>query len=317
MSLAILRGQDILVLAKLVVCRGKRPSIVQLGLALGLGPSHVHGSLTRLDKVHLITAAPTTTVINTDAVIECLVHALKYAFPATRGAPTAGLATGFAAPPLKGLARAVDLPTVWPHAHGTAHGAAVTPIHRTAPEAARRDEALYELLALIDALREHRPGERRLAEQELTRRVRRVNAARSPNDARAARTSSRGRPRSSRIDDETVAIVHQHLAEIRELRFAAAVFFARRLSGSVVDWCVSFERRSPWKLTVGLPGSSSTVRGSCCPSREALLPSPRLEQGAVDGRRSSPCGDAASCPRGTSSCSRGPSRSAAPCRWRR
>ena len=27
-------------------------------------------------------------------------------------------------------------------------------------------------------------------------------------------------------------------------------------SGSVVDWCVSLRRRSPWKLTVGFPGSS-------------------------------------------------------------
>jgi len=196
MSLALLRGQDILVMAKLVVCRGQRPGLVQLGLALGLGPSQIHGSLTRLDKARLITATPTTTAIHMDAVIECFIHALKYAFPAMRGAPTAGLLTGFAAPPLKGLARAVELPAVWPHAHGSGHGAALTPIHRTAPEAARRDEALYELLALIDALREHRPGERRLAEQELARCVRRVNAARSPSDARGTRTSSRGRPRS-------------------------------------------------------------------------------------------------------------------------
>jgi hypothetical protein len=194
--LAVLRGQDILVLAKLVVYRGQRPGLVQLGLALGLGPSHVHGSLTRLDKAHLIAATPTTTVIHTDAVIECFIHALKYAFPATRGAPTAGLLTGFAAPPLNGLARAVELPAVWPHAHGSGHGAALTPIHRTAPEAARRDEALYELLALIDALREHRPGERRLAEQELTRRVRDGNVARSPSDTRGTRTSGRGRLRT-------------------------------------------------------------------------------------------------------------------------
>ena len=196
MSLAILRGQDILVLAKLVVCRGQRPGLVQLGLTLGLGPSHIHGSLTRLDQAHLITATPTTTVVHTDAVVECFIHALKYTFPAMRGAPTAGMPTGFAAPPLKGLARAVELPAVWPHPHGSAHGASITPIHRTAPEAAQRDEALYELLALIDAIREHRPGERRLAEQELTRRVRHVETARSPNDARGTRTSSRGRPRS-------------------------------------------------------------------------------------------------------------------------
>jgi hypothetical protein len=35
-----------------------------------------------------------------------------------------------------------------------------------------------------------------------------------------------------------------------------------RKSGSVVDWCVSFDRFSPWKFTVGLPGSSAGGR-SC------------------------------------------------------
>jgi len=127
-------------------------------------------------------------VVHTDAVAECLVHALKYAFPAMRSAPAAGIPTGFAAPPLKALARGIEMQPVWPHPQGNAHGPTITPIHRRAPDAALRDPALYEVLALIDALREHRPGERRLAEQELTRRVRRVNVARSPNDARGPRT---------------------------------------------------------------------------------------------------------------------------------
>jgi hypothetical protein len=37
------------------------------------------------------------------------------------------------------------------------------------------------------------------------------------------------------------------------------VFFAKRLSGSVVDACVSLERRSPWKFTVELPRARDGV----------------------------------------------------------
>jgi hypothetical protein len=45
-----------------------------------------------------------------------------------------------------------------------------------------------------------------------------------------------------------------------ELGFTAPrVFFAKRLSGSVVDACVSLERRSPWKFTVELPRARDGV----------------------------------------------------------
>jgi hypothetical protein len=40
------------------------------------------------------------------------------------------------------------------------------------PKAARRDPVLYELLALVDALRDGRARERRMAERELSTRLR-------------------------------------------------------------------------------------------------------------------------------------------------
>jgi hypothetical protein len=49
---------------------------------------------------------------------------------------------------------------VWPHAKGTVRGESLTPLTPTAPEAAQRDEALYRVLALIDALRISRPSAR-------------------------------------------------------------------------------------------------------------------------------------------------------------
>ena len=41
------------------------------------------------------------------------------------------------------------------------------PLYKTVPIAARRDPRLYEILALLDALRDGRARERRLAEEHL------------------------------------------------------------------------------------------------------------------------------------------------------
>jgi hypothetical protein len=46
-------------------------------------------------------------------------------------------------------------------------------LHPSAPQAARKDPALYEILALIDALREGMVRERQLAEAELRTRIQR------------------------------------------------------------------------------------------------------------------------------------------------
>jgi hypothetical protein len=57
---------------------------------------------------------------------------------------------------------------VWSHGEGTVRGLTLESLHKAAPEAARRDPALHELLALVDGFRDGRGRERRLAERELT-----------------------------------------------------------------------------------------------------------------------------------------------------
>ena len=61
---------------------------------------------------------------------------------------------------------------VWAHPAGQAKGPTLSPLYRTAPEAALADPALHRLLALLDALRTGRARERamaaRLMEAELT-----------------------------------------------------------------------------------------------------------------------------------------------------
>jgi len=108
------------------------------------------------------------------AVEEFLIHGVEYAFPVQRGETTRGMPTAYAAPPLSDqIAANGDLPPVSPDPDGKVRGASLEPLHKPAPRAARKDPALHELLALIDALRDGRVRERRLAEKELTARLRR------------------------------------------------------------------------------------------------------------------------------------------------
>lgn len=164
--------QDVLLLLKLVSYGGRRPPIAQAAADLGLSPSQVHASLKRLERSRLI--APSTNEPQLRAVEEFLVHGVKYAFPALRGEATRGMPTAYAAPPLNETIEAGgDPPPVWPNAEGSVRGLTLEPLHKAAPKAAQQDPVLYELLALIDAIRDGRARERQLAERELTARLRR------------------------------------------------------------------------------------------------------------------------------------------------
>jgi hypothetical protein len=163
--------QDVLALIKLVSYGGKRPPIAQMAVDLGLSPSQVHASLKRLERSRLV--APKAHEPLLRAVEEFLVHGVKYVFPAVRGEATRGTPTAYAAAPLSAhIAAGSEPPPVWPDADGGVRGLTLEPLHKAAPAAARKDSALYELLALVDALRDGRARERQIAERELTARLR-------------------------------------------------------------------------------------------------------------------------------------------------
>jgi hypothetical protein len=174
MSQPSLRPQDVLILAKLLTYEGDRPAISQMGAELSISASEIHGALKRLEQSHLIANDDTggsRPVLQ--AVEEFLVHGVKYAFPPRHGGVTRGVPTSHAAAPLNQMIVAsADLPPVWPHPEGSVRGVSLEPLYRSAPAAALRDPALYELLALIDAMRDGRARERKLAEEELRTRIR-------------------------------------------------------------------------------------------------------------------------------------------------
>ncbi|MGO9166273.1 MAG: hypothetical protein ACLP56_05320, partial [Candidatus Sulfotelmatobacter sp.] len=103
---------------------------------------------------------------------EFLIHGAKYAFPVQRGGPTRGIPTAEATRPLdRHFPQGFPLPPVWPYAEGPLRGIAFSPLYKNVPQAALRDSKLYELLALVDAIREGRAREREIAIRELTARI--------------------------------------------------------------------------------------------------------------------------------------------------
>ena len=158
-------------LAKLLGYEGRRPSMAQVGIDLVLSTSEVHAALKRLAASRLISDDLNEGRPLLESVEEFLVHGVKYLFPAKRGEVTRGMLTSYAAPPLGTEIQGADLPPVWPFPEGEHRGVSLEPLYKTVPIAALRDSRLYEILALLDALRDGRARERRLAEQQLKTRL--------------------------------------------------------------------------------------------------------------------------------------------------
>lgn len=168
----VLKPQDVVVVAKLVGYTEFRPKLVEVAEEIALSASEVHASVRRLQAARLVHSHRLGTAPNLEAIKEFFVHGVKYAFPAERGELTRGVPTSYAAPPLnKMISIGEEPPPIWPYANGKTRGMSFEPLYAKVPIAALKDPNLYELLALIDALRDGRMRERNLAQRELLKRL--------------------------------------------------------------------------------------------------------------------------------------------------
>jgi hypothetical protein len=163
------KSLDVVVWLKLI-SSGVRKTFAQLSDELGMSASEIHASVGRGIAAGLIN--PKSRKPLRQPLEEYLVHGIRYAFPAKRGSVARGIPTSYAAPPLtKYFGTQDELPPVWPDSEGEKKGYALEPLYQPIGRAVRRDAKLYELLALIDAIRDGRARERKLAENELKLRI--------------------------------------------------------------------------------------------------------------------------------------------------
>ena len=165
-----IRPQDILVLLKLVASEGKEWRQMDLARELGLSQYEISVSLERARFCGLLDG--TKKQIMRVALLEFLIHGVKYAFPAEPGPVCRGIPTSHSAPPIsKHIVSEKHDQYVWPSDDGTVRGQAISPLYKSVPFAAQRDPKLHDLLAMVDALRVGRARERQMAREELERRL--------------------------------------------------------------------------------------------------------------------------------------------------
>jgi hypothetical protein len=165
-----MKGQDILVLLKLVAKGKEKWAYAQLAEELGMSSSEIHAAIKRCGQAGLYN--PYTRRQNSLALAEFLNHGVRYVFPAQPGPIRQGIPTSYAAEPLRQRIQFLEKEApVMPLLHGPVRGPEIQPLYPSAPEAASRDEHLHRLLALVDALRSGRARERKIASEILNREL--------------------------------------------------------------------------------------------------------------------------------------------------
>jgi len=167
----VLKPQDIVILLKLVASEEAHWSYPSLAHELFMSASEAHSGIKRAQAARLMDLQRRIPLKK--ALEEFLIHGVKYAFPPVHGGIVRGMPTAYAAPPLADfIIQPDEPPPVWPYPEGRVRGYEFSPLYKSVPMAAEKDKNLYELLALVDAIREGRAREVKLAIKEIKVRLR-------------------------------------------------------------------------------------------------------------------------------------------------
>ena len=154
MKQPVLKPQDIMVCVELAQKFERPPKFADLAQTLGISVSEAHASCKRAERSRLLYRAPDGFHVNVAGLAEFLTSGIKYAFPIVEGPITRGIPTGGAAPVFADkFIGAEELPTVWQDAEAPFRGRSIVPLYPTIPTIAKTNYRLYEMFAVIDALR--------------------------------------------------------------------------------------------------------------------------------------------------------------------
>ena len=165
----MLNAHDVYVLVALTQIEGGW-TYEELGQRLAMPLSQVYKSLARAEKAHLFARDTRHVVVRN--LLEFLIHGVKYAFAVEPGKLVRGVAASWHAPRLSELMVVDELEErVWPHPEGQVRGQSIEPLHESVPLVALTNENLHALCALIDIIRVGSARERKVAADELERRL--------------------------------------------------------------------------------------------------------------------------------------------------
>jgi hypothetical protein len=160
-SLIQMKPQDIVVICKLSITKDVGDlNQTSLSRSLYLSQSEISSSLTRSNFSGLLSSDKRS--VNKNKLFDFIQFGLQVVFPVQPGEMTRGTLTAHSAPPLSGDIVGTQS-YVWPYAKGLDRGLSITPLYHTIPQAILLDAQLYEILALLDAIRVGRVREKQLA----------------------------------------------------------------------------------------------------------------------------------------------------------
>ena len=159
-----MRPQDVVILLKIVALQGQQWQLSGLAHSLGISISEISESLNRSLVASLIDYDKKN--VNKQNLLDFLEHGVRFVFPAQPGSMVRGIPTAHAHPFMKKMFKS-DLEYVWPDNKGDILGLAIEPFYSKQVDAARQDEQLYKLLALVDVIRVGRVREIKYATEEL------------------------------------------------------------------------------------------------------------------------------------------------------
>jgi hypothetical protein len=161
-----MRPQDIVILLKIAAMGNKNWYMKDLAYSLGISQSEISESLNRSVICGLISCDKKK--LMKKSLLEFLEFGMKYVYPQQPGPVVRGIPTAHSVPPLSLHISSSEI-YVWPDADGDHRGQAIEPLHPGVPGACKKDDRLYELLSLSDAVRVGRSREYKIAVNELNR----------------------------------------------------------------------------------------------------------------------------------------------------
>ncbi len=167
-----LKSQDVLFLLKLVSIKNNDWSFNKIAIELGMSPSEVHAASKRAIMAKLASKQEGKIRPIIRNLLEFLTFGIQYVFVPERSGLIRGMPTAHAVEPLvSNFMSSSEPPPVWPDSEGEVRGESFSPLYKSAPNAAKNDSELYQLLALVDAIRGGRARERDIAKKELKIRL--------------------------------------------------------------------------------------------------------------------------------------------------
>ncbi len=165
-----IKPHDIIVLFKVLLKGGAGWKYEQLEEELGLSKSVIYRSLSRCAKAKFISPNPFDYFFASN-LLEFLQHGIQYAFAVEPGKMSKGIPTAHSAPILNKQIVAENDQYIWPNAKGNTRGQSIEPLDKRVAEIIKDDPELYDLLALVDAIRVGKSREKEIAGKLLKEKI--------------------------------------------------------------------------------------------------------------------------------------------------